>query len=304
MFPDGAGDGGVASGRESASGVTEGDILRGVRYRGDGASTDEEGYYRTGDLFEIAPSRLQRELAEAKSVVPSENPDIRQRVRHMQLAVTAAQEAGDSLAQVREIAYRVRDIVRQSPLVRDTQLDWNEQVRAMRVQVDQDKARALGVTSQSLAQAARTLLSGSVVGQYREGDRLIDIVLRQPAEERNAISDIANAYVPTASGRAIPLTQIAKVSFDWEPGVLWREGRNYAVTVQGDVVEGLQGATVTAQVWPELQKLQAKMPNGYHIEVAGAVEESSKGQGSIAAGVPILAITAEPSSHSLMVVVE
>jgi multidrug efflux pump subunit AcrB len=75
-------------------------------------------------------------------------------------------------------------------------------------------------------------------------------VLRQPLEERNAITDLGNAYLPTASGRSMPLTQIAKVSFDWEPGVMWREGRHYAVTVQGDVVEGVQGPTVTAQVWP------------------------------------------------------
>ena len=83
------------------------------------------------------------------------------------------------------------------------------------------------------------------MGQYREGDKLIDIVLRQPLDERNAITDIGNAYLPTASGKSIPLTQIAKPVFTWEPGVMWRENRDYAITVQGDIVEGLQGATVT-----------------------------------------------------------
>ena len=132
------------------------------------------------------------------------------------------------------------------------------------------------------------ILSGSNIGQYREGDKLIDVVLRQPVEERNAITDLGNAYLPTACGRSVPLTQIAKVGFSWVPGVLWREGRNYAVTVQGDVVEGVQCPTVTAQVWPELQALAAKMPPGYSLQIAGAVEESSKGQGSIAAGVPVM----------------
>jgi multidrug efflux pump subunit AcrB len=113
-------------------------------------------------------------------------------------------------------------------------------------------------------------------------------VLRQPKAEREVITDIGNAYLPTSSGRSIPLTQIAKVGFGWEPGVLWREGRQYAVTVQGDVIEGVQGATVTAQVWPEMQKLQARMPEGMHIEVAGAVAESSKGQASILAGAPVM----------------
>jgi multidrug efflux pump subunit AcrB len=189
---------------------------------------------------------------------------------------------------VRDWADKAKDILRASPNMRGVNDNWNENIKMLRLNVDQDKARALGVTSQSLAQSARTLLSGTVIGQYREADKLIDIVLRQPLDERAVITDIGNAYVPTSTGRAIPLTQIAKVDFDWEPGVMWREGRLYAVTVQGDVAEGLQGATVTKEVWPKLDELQKQMPAGYSIDIAGAVEESSKGQGSIAAGVPVM----------------
>ena len=195
---------------------------------------------------------------------------------------------GPEAAQVRAWADQAKEILRQNPSMRGVNDNWNEQIKVLRLEVDQDKARALGVTSQAIAQASRTILSGTTIGQYREGDRLIDIVLRQPLEERQAITDLGNAYLPTASGRAVPLTQVAKVTFAWEPGVLWREGRDYAVTVQGDVVEGVQGPTVTFQVWPELQKLAERMPPGYKIQIAGAVEESSKGQGSIAAGVPIM----------------
>ncbi len=195
---------------------------------------------------------------------------------------------GTDAAQVRAWADKAKEILRQNPRMRGVNDNWNEQVKVLRLEVDQDKARALGVTSQVIAQASRTILSGTTIGQYREGDRLIDIVLRQPLEERKAITDLGNAYLPTASGRSVPLTQVAKVSFTWEPGVLWREGRDYAVTVQGDVVEGVQGPTVTFEVWPELQKLAAEMPPGYSIQIAGAVEESSKGQGSIAAGLPIM----------------
>ena len=196
--------------------------------------------------------------------------------------------SGSDVREVRLWADQAKEILRSNPNMRGVNDNWNESVKTMKLDVDQDKARALGVSSQSLAQAAHTILSGTTIGQYREGDKLIDIVLRQPLEERNAITDIGNAYVPTASGRSIPLTQIAKPRFEWEPGVIWREGRSYAVTVQGDVAEGLQGATVTAQLWPAMKALQAKMPIGYHIDVAGAVEESSKGQGAIAAGVPIM----------------
>jgi multidrug efflux pump subunit AcrB len=177
--------------------------------------------------------------------------------------------------------------MRASPNTRGVNDNWNESVKVLRLEIDQSKARALGVTSQSIAQASRTILAGTPVGQYREGDKLIDIVLRQPLEERNAITDIANAYLPTASGKAIPLTQIAKASFTWEPGVMWRENRDYAITVQSDIVEGLQGATVTDELMPKLNELQRKWPLGYEIQVAGAVEESSKGQSSIGAQVPI-----------------
>ncbi len=195
---------------------------------------------------------------------------------------------GEDPRVVRQWADQAKELLKANPHMRGVNDNWNESIKALKLDVDQDKARALGVTSQSLAQASRTILSGSVIGQYREGDKLIDIVLRQPLEERNAITDLGNAYMPTTTGRAVPLTQVAKVGFEWEPGVMWREGRNYAVTVQGDVEEGMQGATVSAQVWPQMQALSAKMPPGYRIEVAGAVEESSKGQGSIAAGVPVM----------------
>jgi multidrug efflux pump len=196
---------------------------------------------------------------------------------------------GVEAAQVRAWADQAKELLRANPNMRGVNDNWNEQIKVLRLDIDQDKARALGVTSQAIAQASRTILSGSNIGQYREGDKLIDIVLRQPLEERNAITDIGNAYLPTASGRSVPLTQVAKVSFSFEPGVLWREGRNYAITVQGDVVEGVQGPTVTAQVWPQLQALAAKMPPGYQVEIAGAVEQSSKGQGSLLANVPLMA---------------
>ncbi|WP_427911783.1 efflux RND transporter permease subunit [Ramlibacter sp. MMS24-I3-19] len=189
---------------------------------------------------------------------------------------------------LRARADEVKAAMRASPNTRGVNDNWNESVKVLRLDVDQAKARALGVTSQSIAQASRTILAGTTVGQYREADKLIDIVLRQPLDERNAITDIGNAYLPTASGKSIPLTQIARPVFTWEPGVMWRENRDYAITVQSDIVEGLQGATVTDELLPALKKLEASWPAGYRIEVAGAVEESSKGSSSIATGVPIM----------------
>ena len=199
---------------------------------------------------------------------------------------------GPDPAVLRGLADEVKDAVRQNQNMRGVNDNWNESVKVLRLEVDQAKARALGVTSQSIAQASKTILSGTQVGQYREGDKLIDILLRQPLDERNAITDIANAYLPTASGKSIPLTQIAKPVFTWEPGVMWRENREYAITVQSDVVEGVQGATVTAQLQPALDAIEARWAGegmgAYRIEVAGAVEESSKGSASIAAGLPVM----------------
>ena len=195
-------------------------------------------------------------------------------------------------AALRQRADEVKAILIESPNTRGVNDNWNEFVKVLKLEVDQSKARALGVTSQSIAQASRVILAGTPVGQFREGEKLIDIVLRQPVEERSAITDIANAYLPTASGRTIPLLQIARPTFGWEPGVMWRENRDYAITVQSDIAEGLQGATVTTELLPKLKALEAKWQQlgyaGYRIEIAGAVEESSKGSASIAAGVPIM----------------
>ncbi|PUE56299.1 multidrug transporter AcrB [Limnohabitans sp. Rim8] len=193
---------------------------------------------------------------------------------------------------LRARADEVKAQMRASSSTRGVNDNWNEAVKVVRLEVDQAKARALGVTSQSIAQAMRTLLVGSTVEQFREDNKLIDIVLRQPLNERDAISDLTNAYIPTASGRMIPATQIVKPVFSWEPGVMWREGREYAITVQCDIIEGLQGATVTQQLLPDLKKLEAKWmetdTQSYRIEVAGAMEESSKGSSSISAGMPVM----------------
>ena len=234
--------------------------------------------------------RLLRELPE---LLATEFPEIRARAKLLPQGPPVPypvqfRVVGPDPAKVRVYADEVKAIMRTNPNLRGINDNWNESVKVLRLEVDQDKARSLGVSSQAIAQAARTINSGSTVGQYRDGDRLIDMVLRQPLEERNALTDLGNAYVPTTTGRSIPLGQVAKANFVWEPGVLWREGRDYAATVQGDIIEGLQGATVTAQLNPLFEPIRAKMLPGYRIEVAGAVEESSKGQGSIAAGAPLM----------------
>lgn len=199
---------------------------------------------------------------------------------------------GPDPQQLRMLGNEVKQVLLDHPDMRGVNDNWNESVKAVQLQIDQTKARALGVSSQSIAQASHIIFSGATIGQYREGDKLIDIVLRQPAPERSTLDAVEQAYVPTASGSAIPLTQIAQPSLIWEPGVLWRQGREYAITVQGDVRAGLQGATLTQALLPDLRAMERRwaqegLPD-YRIEVAGAVEESSKGAVAIAAGVPVM----------------
>jgi len=250
-------------------------------------------------LIVLAKDLKVRETLRLKlpQVLAQEFPEVRGRVKLLPNGPPVPYPVqfrviGTDPAQLRGHADEVKAVLRENANMRGVNDNWNESVKVIRLEVDQAKARALGVTSQAIAQASKTMFSGTTVGQYRENDLLIDIVLRQAPDERQAISDIGNAYIPTTSGRSIPLTQIAKPVFTWEPGVMWRENRDYAITVQGDVIEGLQGATVTAQLLPKLRQLEAGWveagQGGYRIEVAGAVEESSKGSASIVAGVPIM----------------
>ncbi len=247
----------------------------------------------------LMPPDLQardRLMLALPSMLAQEFPEVRARVKLLASGPPVAYPLqfrvfGPDPALLRERAEQVKAVMRASPNTRGVNDNWNESIKVVRLEVDQTKARALGVSSAAIAQTARTALSGTNVGQYREGDRLIDIVLRQPLAERETVSELANAYLPTASGRAIPLTQIARPVFDWEPGVMWRENREYAITVQSDIVRGLQGATVTDELLPAVRALEAEWARtggGYRIEVAGTVAESSKGSSSIAAGVPLM----------------
>jgi multidrug efflux pump len=228
-----------------------------------------------------------------KEIFAKDFPEVRGRVKLLpngppvpypvQFRVT-----GTEIEKVRLIADQVKAILRTNTNAVGVNDNWNESVKVVRIYLDQEKLRALGVNSQLVMRAANTVLSGSVVGQFRTGDKLIDIVIRQPVEERATITALSNASVPTASGRPVPLSQLATPRFVWEPGVIWREGREWAITVQSDVVDGIQGPTVSGQVDPLLEPLRAKLPPGYKIKLAGAAADSGKAQDSIAANVPLV----------------
>ena len=219
-------------------------------------------------------------------------PQVRGRVRFLPSGPPVAYPVqfrvqGPDRAAVERAAAQVAQIMREDRSAVGVNNNWNEAVKVLRIDVDQDKARTAGVTSQSIARAAQSVVTGTTVGYLRDADRLIDIVVRQPYAERNAIDSIAQANVQTASGGFVPLAQVARAQFVWEPGVMWRENRDWAITVQCDVKDGVQGATVTQRLDPLIDQVRAQLPAGHAIEIAGAQEQSATAGQSIAANLPL-----------------
>jgi multidrug efflux pump len=195
---------------------------------------------------------------------------------------------GPDIAVVRRVADQVKDVMRANQNTVGVNDNWNEAVKVLRLDLDQDKLRALGVTSQAVRRTVATVLSGTTIGQFRESNRLIDIVVRQPLEERSTMSVLANTNVATAGGKPVPLSQLARIEFVWEPGVVWREWREWAIMVQADVVEGIQGPTVSTQVDERLAGLRKMLPAGYRIQLEGAAADSAQAEASISANVPLV----------------
>ncbi len=193
---------------------------------------------------------------------------------------------GPDAMKVREIAYKVRDVVRQSPLVRDTQLDWNEQVRSVQVHVDQDKARLLGLSGADIQGLVQASLSGATVTQMRRGEELADVVVRSRSNERLAIGQIGDMQLFSRNGVTVPLSQVAHIEPTFEEPVLWRRNRDLALTVRSDVLDGIQGPYATEKIRPALKEVISQLPPGYRIEEGGAIEESDKANKALFAVFP------------------
>ncbi len=220
-------------------------------------------------------------------------PEVRGRVRYLpsgppvpypvQFRIT-----GPEPSQVRAIAAQVKELLRGNPNCIGVNDNWNESIKVLRLDLDQDKLRAVGLTSELVMQASNTILSGLTIGQYRENNRLIAIQIRQPLDERDTIERLNDTNIPTQNGGYVTLSNIARAYFEWEPGLIWRENREWAVTVQADVKDGIQGPTVSGQIIPLLEDIKAQLPLGYAVNLAGAAADSSKAQASIAANVPLV----------------
>jgi multidrug efflux pump len=197
---------------------------------------------------------------------------------------------GPDPMKVRAIAEEVRQVMAANAKIVDPHLDWSEQVKSIRLEVDQDRARALGLTPQDVAQTLQTLLLGYTVTQYREGIEHIDVVARAVASERLELNRLPALTITSRNGVAVPLSQVAQLHYEYEEPILWRRNRDMVLTVRGDIVDRVQAPDVSKAVEPKLQSIKDALPYGYRIETGGSIEESVKANSALLAVFPVMAI--------------
>ena len=195
--------------------------------------------------------------------------------------------SGEHIGEVRDIARQVAAKVRDNPHVSNVHLNWEEPSKVVYLNIDQERARALGVSSADLSQFLQSSLTGSSVSLFREDNELIEILLRGAERERQSLELLPSLAVPTASGKSVALSQIATLEYGFEEGVIWRRDRLPSVTIYGDIYGNEQPASLVKQIMPTLEPIRAALPDGYLLEVGGTVEDSARGQRSVIAGIPL-----------------
>ena len=198
--------------------------------------------------------------------------------------------SGEHIDRVQALAQQVAEKVRANPHVTNVNLDWNEPSKVVRLRIDQERARALGVSSAAAAKFLSGSLSGTSVSTYREGNEAVEILLRGPGEERERLGMLASLAMPTASGKAVPLSQIATLEDGFEDGIVWHRNRLPTVTVRADIYGKELPASVMAQIGPTLDPIREALPSGYLLQVGGTVEDSARGQNSVNAGMPLFVL--------------
>jgi multidrug efflux pump subunit AcrB len=234
-----------------------------------------------------------RVIDRVRKLLANNYPDIRFKVDRLfngppvgwpvQLRVT-----GPEHDQVRKTAEKVEQAMREHPLVSTVHTDWLEPVPTLHLDIDQDRARAIGVSSLTIRRTLQSVLSGLPLGEFRDGEETISVVLREPKSTSSVLTAVEASYVKTATGASVPLTQVAKVKLAMEPGIEWRRNRLPSVTVRGVVPDNVQSPDITKAIYDQVKPLRDALPVGYSIEMQGAVEESAKSQASINAKMPIM----------------
>jgi multidrug efflux pump subunit AcrB len=235
----------------------------------------------------------ERALMRVRQILAQDFPNIRAKAERLFNGppvgwAVQVRVIGPERAEVRRIADEVANVMRAIPEVGNVHDDWLEPVPGLKLEIDQDRSRALGVTSQAVRRSLQGSLSGFQIGEYREGDETIKVMLREPSQARNALTALDNVYVKTASGSSVPLRQVANVRVVLEPGIQWRRDRLPSITVRGTIPDRLQSNDVSNAVFAKLTPLRAALPTGYRMELQGAVEEAAKSQTSINEKMPVM----------------
>lgn len=246
--------------------------------------------------FVILTSSLEQRnqvRQDLEQYVKTSLPDVRTRVSLLENGPPVGyplqyRVSGEDLALVRQYAQQLSKIVDEHSLTKNVHLDWGEPSKVIRLNIDQDRARQLGVSSVDLANFLHNSVNGSIINQYQERRELIDIRLRGSADERVSVESLSSLSIPTSNGGVVPLSQIAEIDYAFEEGIIWHRNRLTTITVRADISDHVQPATVVNALQQKVAELQQTLPNGYKIAVGGTVEESAKGQGSINAGMPLL----------------
>ncbi len=198
---------------------------------------------------------------------------------------------GPDIAGVRRIAEQVAERLRANSQARIVNFDWNERSKSVQIQIDQDKARLLGLTSEQVSQSLNSALSGRTVTQLRDDIYLIDVIGRAQARDRGDLQSLRDLEINLPNGTSVPLEQVATFGYGLEESIIWRRERLPTITVQATIVPGVQAATVVGELEKPMDEVRKSLPPGYRIEVGGAVGESAKGQNSIFAVLPVMALT-------------
>ncbi len=248
-----------------------------------------------GQLVVVTKGLEQRKQVQARleQALETAFPNVVARVYPLELGPPVGwplqyRVSGPDPDHVREIAFKVAQIMGEQASVQKVNYDWIEPARMVTIRVDQDQARLLGLSSRDLAQSINTVVTGATVTQMRDWIYLVDVVTRATTEQRMSLATLRSLQVPLPNGRTVPLTQLASVEYGQEYPFIWRRDRLPTLTVQADVAPNILPATVVQSLAGRFNDLKASLPVGYTVTVGGTVEESSKAQQSVIAVVPLM----------------
>ncbi|WP_017967994.1 efflux RND transporter permease subunit [Rhizobium leguminosarum] len=238
------------------------------------------------------PAR-ERLIVKLRTILAEDFPDIRGKVDRLFLGPPTGwpvqmRVMGPDRQEVREIADQVKARFQANPELGAIHDDWLEEVPAMKLVIDQDRARALGVTSQRVRQVLQTAMSGTSLDDFRDGEETVSIVAREPNSSRSLLSAVNSVYVPTDFGGFVPVSQVAKVVPVMEQGVEWRRDRLPTITVRATLPDGVQPNDVVMKMYADMKDLRDSLPAGYNVEIQGGAEDAAESQMSIAAKAPIM----------------